>query len=151
MCFLLYAGTINPIPRRSWDKEAPDISVRSLTEPEEGVRAHFNRPEVQCIGSTSCCGCDFPWVMFQGGDWPIAENTEMDEELSASDLFNRKALVELLRKIDEDTVELYGVWAGDYVKEPLSREEINLETILDSDFYLKERGFYEVRLRIASS
>ena len=71
----------------------------------------------------------------------------MDEEQTASGLFNRKALVEVLRTIDDDSVELYGVWAGDYAKEPLSREGIDLETILDSEFYLKERGFYKVRLR----
>lgn len=147
MCFLLFAGTINPIPRRSFDDETPNISVQSLTENEKEISVHFSRPEVQSIGSTSCCGCDFPWVMFQNGYWPIPENVEMDEEQTTSELFNRKVLVEVLRTINDNSVELYGIWAGDYAKDPLSREQIDLETILDSDFHFKERGFYEVKLR----
>jgi hypothetical protein len=146
MCFLLYAGTVNPISRRSWDREAPDISVQSLGESEQDIRAHFDRPEVQKIGSTSCCGCDFPWVMFQNGGWPTIGDSGEDEDQSASDLFNREALVGLLRTIEEDSIELYGVWAGDYAKMPQCRERISLEAILDPDFRFKERGYYEVRL-----
>ncbi len=71
----------------------------------------------------------------------------MDEEQTTSELFNRKVLVEVLRTINDNSVELYGIWAGDYAKDPLSREQVDLETILDSDFHFKERGFYEVKLR----
>src|ERR1700757_4811817 len=97
MCFMLHAGTSSPIPRSEWKKESPAIWVRPLVEGEERIRAHFSKPEVQYIGSTSCCGCDFPNAMFQGGDWPEIEFAQVDEEA-----------------IDEESVELYGVWAGDY-------------------------------------
>jgi hypothetical protein len=146
MCFMLYAGTINPIPRKSFDQEAPNISVQSLAESARDIRSHFSRPEVQGIGSTSDCGCDFPWVMLQNGGWPTSEDAEKDEWQKASEHFNREMLVELLRTINEDSLELYGIWAGDYAKEPQSREQISVERILDPGFFFKERGFYEVTL-----
>lgn len=148
---MLYAGTSHQIPRRSWDIDSPDISVGALREQEAQVTKHFSLPEVQNIGSTSCCGCDFPWVMFQNGGWPTSEDQDNDEELTASELVNRTALVGLLRTIQNDAVELYGVWAGDYAKEPQSREKIPLKRILDSDFRFKERGFYEVMLGLEVS
>ena len=141
---MLYAGTSHPIPRRSWDIDSPDISVRALTEDEAQITKHFSLPEVQNIGSTSCCGCDFPWVMLQNGSWPTDE--DYDEELTANELINRTGLVGLLRTIQNDSIELYGVWAGDYSEDPRSREKIPLKRILDSDFRFKERGFYEVML-----
>jgi hypothetical protein len=97
MCFLLYAGTSEPIPRKKWIQEAPDISVESLRGDEELIKEHFSKPEVQNIGSTSNCGCDFPSAMFQGGDWPEIEYVEKDEEQQKSEQLNREALVGLLR------------------------------------------------------
>jgi hypothetical protein len=143
---MLYAGTSHQIPRRSWDIDSPDISVQALREHEAQVTKHFSLPEVQKIGSTSCCGCDFPWVMFQNGGWPTSEDENSDEELMASELVNRMALVGLLRTIQNGSVELYGVWAGGYADDPQGREKISLERILDSDFRFKERRFYEIAL-----
>lgn len=54
---------------------------------------------------------------------------------------------ELLRGLGEERVELYGVWAGDYALVPACREELSIEALLDSSFYLKERGFYTIRFR----
>jgi len=79
MCFVLYAGTSKPMPRKEWRNEAPDLSVKTLTERESPITAHFSKPEVQYIGSTSDCGCDFPHVMFQNGDWPWFEDADDDE------------------------------------------------------------------------
>ena len=69
MCFVLYAGTSHPIPRREWRKDAPDLSVKSLTERESPIAAHFSKPQIQYIGSTSDYGCDFPYLVFQSGEW----------------------------------------------------------------------------------
>jgi hypothetical protein len=146
MCFLLYVGTTEPIPRKEWVKEAPGISVRNLNEYDAEIKTHFGSPEVQYIGSTSGCGCDFPSVMHQNGGWPIYENSEEDEEYKATIHNNRQGLVELLRMTSEETIEIYGVWAGDFAKEPFIREEISLDIILGPDFYFKERGFYIVHL-----
>jgi hypothetical protein len=147
MCFLLYAGTAKPIARSSWQKEAPEVHVQSLIEYDAAIRARFSTPEVQQIGSTSGCGCDFPHLMYQNGGWPAYLEAETDEERLASDCFNRVSLAALLQTTGEAVVELYGVWAGDFAEEPRIREEISLEAIRSDDFYFKERGFYRVILQ----
>ena len=47
MCFVLYAGTSKPMLRKEWHKDAPDLSVKALTERESPITAHFTKPEVQ--------------------------------------------------------------------------------------------------------
>jgi hypothetical protein len=141
MCFLLFAGTTKPLPRKKWEQDAPDIAVESLTEHDAPVRAQFTQPEVQCIGSTSGCGCDFPNVALQNGGWPIFEDTREDV---ARDRYNQQALVNLLRSTGDKIVELYGIWDGDFAKPPQAREEISLTKLLEPDFYFKEQGFYRV-------
>ena len=141
---MLYVGTNKPLPRSSWVKGAPDVYVQSLIDYDTAIKMHFSKPQVQQIGSTSGCGCDFPHVMHQGGGWPIVEDAEIDEEYEVSKRFNREALVSLLRISAEEVIELYGVWAGDFDVEPKVREDISLDRILDSGFYFKEQGFYKV-------
>jgi hypothetical protein len=148
MCFVLYAATSKAIPRKEWDSDAPDLSVKPLTERESAITAHFTKPEVQYIGSTSDCGCDFPHVMFQNGGWPWWDDGEHNPEVEARDRYNRQGLVDLLRATGEQTVELYGVWDGDFdfSTPPANREEIFVDAILDPVFHFKEQGFYVVRL-----
>jgi hypothetical protein len=147
MCFLLYAGTIKPLLRKAWRVDAPDLSVTSLTERESPIKAHFRKPEIQCVGSTSGCGCHFPHLMFQNGDWPWFDDAEEDNpELEESDRYNREALAALLQASGEQTVELYGVWDGNFAKPPQAREEINLRTLTQPNFRFKEKGFYVVHL-----
>ncbi len=144
MCFVLYAGTAAQIPRREWRKDAPDLSVLSLTEHDTPMQVHFSHPEVQYIGSTSGCGCDFPHVTLHKGEWSIFDFEKNVEQL-ASDRYNREALVCLLRETGENVVELYGVWDGDFKETPKIHEDISLQTILDPNFFFKERGFYLAR------
>src|SRR3954471_219801 len=127
MCFVLYAGTSHPIPQRAWRNDAPDVSVRPLSERESPIVRQFSKPQVQYIGSTSRCGCDFPHVTFQNGGWPWFEDDEIDVKQQESDRYNRQALVELLRGTGEPTVELYGVWDGDFSTAPGIREQIQLD------------------------
>jgi hypothetical protein len=143
---MLYVGTSKPLPRKRWDKAFPDISVESLTERDDPIRTFFSSPEVQYVGSTSCCGCDFPNVIYQNGGWPICEDELIEGEQDSSYRYNREALVKLLRSTGEAVIEIYGVWAGKPVAEPCIREEIFPGRILDSDFYFKERGFLKVML-----
>ena len=138
MCFVLYAGTSKPLPR-----------IESLTERDAPIKAYFKSLEVQYIGSTSGCGCDFPHATLQNGEWPeiaYLEYLERDAERVASDKRNREALVALLRESGENVIELYGVWDGDFAEAPNSQESIAAETILDSTFLFKERGFYRIDL-----
>jgi hypothetical protein len=51
-----------------------------------------------------------------------------------------------LRESGERTVELYGIGDGDFIESPKVQENINVQRILDSDFFLKERGFYTVSI-----
>ncbi len=148
MCFVLYAGTLKPIPLKEWCNDAPDLSVKALTERESPITAHFSKPNVQYIGSTSDCGCNFPHVMFQNGDWPWFDDGEHDPEQESRDQYNRQGLVNLLRATGEQTVELYGVWDGDFdfATRPAVREEIALTAILDPAFRFKEQAFYVLRL-----
>ena len=97
MCFVLYAGTVKPLPRSAFNPEAPAVWVTSLTEHDAAIRAHFSKPEVQYIGSTSQCGCDFPHAILQNGDWPEIEVATAFER-NPSEKPNREALAALLRK-----------------------------------------------------
>jgi hypothetical protein len=144
MCFVLYAGTIKTLARNPWREDAPGVWVNSLSEHEMPVKAHFTRPEVQYIGSTSQCGCDFPHVTLQNGHWPMFSvlNAQGDE----SERVNREGLVDVLRSSGEDSIELYGVWDGDVGEIPKARETILLNRILDPDFFFKEQGFYTVQI-----
>jgi hypothetical protein len=147
MCFVLYAGTVKPLPRPEWNKEAPDLSVAVLTDQDLAIKTHFTTPEVGYLGSTSGCGCDFPHVILQNGEWPFFPELEhSDPKRDASDRSNRESLVGFLQSTGEDMVELYGVWAGDYEEAPRAREEVPVERLLDSNFCFKERGFYRVKL-----
>jgi hypothetical protein len=147
---MLYAGTAKPLPRRGWDKNAPDLCVESLAEGDAPILTHFSRPEVQYLGSTSGCGCDFPHVTLTRGEWVGYEKVEVDDpEWEARERLNREALVNLLRSSGEKIVELYGIWRsndGDPAKPANVREEIPLARILEPDFRFKERGFYRVNL-----
>ncbi len=147
MCFVLYVGTTSPIPRKEWRETDAGPSVEPLTARDVPIKAHFGNPEVNYIGSTSRCGCDFPHATLQNGGWPeigyVAEGTEIAARVVIN-RNNREALVDFLRKTGDGIVELYGVWDGDFFEAPRARESINVEAILDSNFLFKERGFYQV-------
>lgn len=146
MCFVLYVGTQKPLPRKQWDEADPDLSVESLTEHDGSVRSHLSTPEVQYVGSTSGCGCDFPHVTLQDGEWPVFEDDDDDPEWEATVRLNRESLVALFRHSGEKYVELYGIWDGDFEEAPQARESITVEKILDPNFWFKEQGFYQVEI-----
>lgn len=145
MCFVLYAGTDQPIPKIEWSSESPTITVKDLTDREHPIVVHFTKPHVQYIGSTSQCGCDFPNIMFQNGGWPWWRDPD-DVERERTEQENRENLVSLLRQIEEGSVELYGVWDGNFADAPAAREEVSVEQILGPEFRLKEQCLYLVRI-----
>ena len=118
------------------------MCVKSLDETDASIASHFTQPEVQSVGSTSGCGCDFPHTTL------YSQVLEIDPEWEASERFNREGLVRLLKDSGEEMVELYGIWLSDWKKDPLSpevyREDIALAKILEPTFRFKERGFYRV-------
>lgn len=119
---------------------ARELSVEALSDRDRPIAVHFSMPHVQYVGSTSGCGCDFPHSVPEcDSSW--IEDHEFDED----EAFNSKSLVELLRGTGESRVEIFGVWDGDFASRPMSREEIDLEQILDHRFHFRELGFYVVR------
>jgi hypothetical protein len=147
MCFLLYVGTDTPLPRSDWNMTDPHVHVCDLKESELWTRSVFKKPEIQYIGSSTNCGCAFPFVMHQNGDWPYWLDPVNDAEEIANDMRECEELFQLLSQPDEEEIELFGVWAGDEAKGPLVREEISLEDIRRRYFRFKEGGFYCVKLR----
>ncbi len=148
MCFHLYAGTEGPLPRSEWSMNDPHVHVCDLNESESWTRSIFSKPEIQYIGSTSCCGCAFPSVMQdRAGDWPYWLDPVRDAEVIAGDQRECEELSQLLSHLDEDELELYGVWEGNEENGPLNREEITLDDIRRELFRFKEGGFYRVNLR----
>ena len=146
MCFQLYAGTQKPLPRSHWNMGDPHVHVTDLKESESWTRSIFSKPEIQHIGSTSCCGCALPSAMYQNGGWPYWLDPIKDAEEIASDKRECEELCQILSQLGEDEIELYGIWAG---KEdsPLIREEVILDDIRREYFRFKEGGFYRVKLR----
>jgi hypothetical protein len=114
-------------------------------EGEEPIRAHFSKPEVQNIDSTTGCGCDFPYMLLNSGEWHWWDGL-LEPGQVESEQINRDALVGLLRSRGGGSIELYGVWYGDFAKVPKAVERISLSAVLDSSFRFKERGFYHVDL-----
>jgi hypothetical protein len=139
---MLYAGTSDPIPRKQWLKDAPDLSIASLTEHDAPIKLHFNNREIQCIGSTSGCGCDFPHLLLQNGEWPTINFDDTERVRTFAQ--NRTALATLLRSTGEKTIELYGLWWGNFAEQPLAREKIPFLRILEPDFFFREQVFYTV-------
>jgi hypothetical protein len=147
MCFHLYAGTSKPLPRSKWDMNDPHVNVDDLAESDLWAQSIFSKPEIQYIGSTTSCGCGFPSVMQdRAGDWPYWLDPVGDAEEIASNKQECEEICQLFSQLDEDEIELYGVWAGNEGKEPLNREVITLDDIRREYFRFKEGGFYRVKL-----
>ncbi len=127
------------------------MSVQPVADREAAIKAHFSKPQVQYIGSTSGCGCDFPHVLFEAGEWPYfepedEEEDEEDRKRIETERLNCKKLVALLQSIGEAGIELYGVWDGNFAEVPKAEETISAATILASDFRFREQVLYRVRL-----
>jgi hypothetical protein len=148
MCFLLFAASERPLPRSEWSMNDPHVHVCDLDESDSWTRSIFSKPEIQYIGSSTGCGCAFPSVrQDRAGDWPYWLDPVTDAEEIASNRRECEELFQLLSKLDEDEIELYGVWAGNEGREPLIGEAIALDDIRLELFRFKEGGFYRVKLR----
>lgn len=126
----------------------PRVNVQDLKESESRIGTHFSKPEIQYIGSSTHCGCGFPSVMQDSsGEWNYWLDPEKDAEEIASNRRECEELCDILAQLNEEYIELYGVWAGNEGKEPMIREDIALEDIRRNLFRFKEGGFYRVKLR----
>jgi len=142
---VLYVGTASPLPLRPWRQEAPALSVKEMSADKQAIKAHFTSHVVQYVGSTSGCGCDFPHVLTDTWRSPMFQ-LELLPETDASGHSNAQELVKLLRDSGEKSIEVYGVWDGDFTEAPEARESISLSSIVGPHFRFKEKGFYTVQV-----
>ena len=145
MCFVLYAGTEKLLPLKEWNEESPSVYVERLDDQNSIVTGHFSKPFVQYVGSSSGCGCNFPfWTDDQGEPNPTFE--DRNAEQIAIERTNSGELAELLRHSGETSVELYGVWSGNELIAPKGRQDIPLDTITGPTFRFREFVLYNVSI-----
>lgn len=103
------------------------------------------------LGSTCGCGCDFPSIIENNGEWPWWEGLEPESEQQAVEQRNRELLAAILRSTEEGWIELYGIWrSGSQICPPVIREDIELDRIVEPTFRFKENGFLMVHNPVAS-
>ncbi len=142
MCFALFIGTIKPLPRVPWSKDAPDVHVEGLTDHNVMVKVHLCSPEVQYVGSSEGCGCSFRYWSEETGE--SSEDRSEQIAYNAETRRNRESLIRILQNSGEQAVNLYGVWEGDFDKAPESRHNVGLNDLLTAE--LEERGCYHVKI-----
>jgi hypothetical protein len=84
--------------------------------------------------------------MYQNGGWPYWLDPVEDAEEISETKRECEELCFLLLHLEENEIELYGVWAANQGAEPLIREDIALDDIRREYFRFKEGGFYRVKL-----
>ena len=145
MCVVVFLGTDAPAPLVPWDESRRGFNVSPIEERETPVRDKFSTAHVCVVGAHTHCGCGFRSLNLQpdGGHLPV-EYAEVEEpELSAAD---HRALAAYLRErlAEQDVVELYVCWDGDWAEEVVERVEVTPEDVAEETFFFEERGFYRV-------
>lgn len=145
MCMMFHIATKTDIPKIEFNKDTPAFNTSDLSEKNKDVLAHFSLPFVTYIGSDESCGCGFRHALRQDGQW-IAT---FDSEDSVDKYKNHRQLVNFIKTNlkDQEFFEIYGCWDGDFAEKSEDREEIELDDLLDPEFYFKERGLYIVRMK----
>lgn len=146
MCMMFYIGTRNQLLEIAFDETFPGLHVRILSEKEQAIDAHFSTPNIAYIGSSSGCGCNFRHALWDHGNWlPVDGHGQSDNNEIKR---NQQSLHDFLwlHKMTDRSVELFCCWNGEQNEPSLFRTEINIEEIIDEDFFFKERGFYSIKL-----
>ncbi|MHA4810125.1 hypothetical protein ACX0G9_18570 [Flavitalea flava] len=142
----LYLGANNQMPRINFDKRSPAFNTKELDESEYAVRSHFSQSNVLYVGTDQGCGCGFRHALLADGEW--LDVVDEDNKEQNKEQKNHQDLLDYIGNYSNDVhVEIYGCWAGDVIELPQSREVINGSDLINKDFYFKERGFYQVRIK----
>lgn len=147
MCMIFYLGSNRRLPLVPFNSKEPSFNSKELDESEMAVKRHFNACYITYVGSDTGCGCEFRYALKELNGWtPVGGKDEMHDESIQK---NQEALYSYIKTyVNEDSVELYCCWDGDYEEQAECREEIRIRDILDKDFFFKERGFYRVHIGI---
>ncbi len=140
---MFYIGSDRKLPEIKYDKSAPALNVRTLSEPEQPAREKFSFPFVKYIGASGGCGCNFRHALLDHGTWlPVVGHNEADEIEIQKD---QQSLYDfLVRELANSDFQIFCCWDGDQKEPELFREEIKPAEIAGSDFFFKERVFYSV-------
>jgi len=147
MCFALYVGANITLPKILVNESNPSVHTESLNENDRSVVSHFSTQNVIYFGSTEGCGCGFRHALLEnsGDEWMPIEYEQGD---LTDDQINMLGLHSYLKNIinSGEKAELYGIWDGDYNMEPLFKQELPIDDLLNTNFCFKERGFYTIKL-----
>ncbi|HEX8251269.1 MAG TPA: hypothetical protein VF599_24060 [Pyrinomonadaceae bacterium] len=123
---MLYLASDQEIPLTLWSKENANVCINlPVFTPK-----HFSKKHVYFVNSSECCGCGFR----QEEDVSYPDFSEI-ESTNKNQAQLYKQLSDLLKC--EDSVELFGCWAGS--EEDLeNRKEIRLSDFLNESFYFNE-------------
>jgi hypothetical protein len=132
MCFVLYMASEKPIRPIRWVESEPRFYVSPNDLDSRNAAWHFTKPHIAFVGSDNGCGCGFR-----------KEHHEMidDPDQLASILDNQKRLHDYLSEclVDEESVELYGCWAGDETLPKEHDRTVPLAVLLSAEFVFLER------------
>ena len=142
---MFHMATKINVPKIEWNKDLPAFNISDLSEVNKDVLTHFNLPYVSYIGSDESCGCGFKHALMQDGQWfPVIDSENSDDGFK-----NQKQLFDFIKGnlIDQEFIEIYGCWDGDFAEPSQDKQEIELNVLLDPEFYFKERGLYIVKIK----
>ncbi len=145
MCMMFHMATKINVPKIEWNKDLPAFNISDLSEENKDVLTHFNLPYVSYVGSDESCGCGFKHALRQDGLWlPV-----IGSEDSGDGFKNQRQLFDFINDnlIDQEFIEIYGCWDGDFAEPSEDKQEIELNDLLDPEFYFKERGLYIVKIK----
>ena len=146
MCFVLYLACGVPVPTILWDEAARKLNTHDLSEHEADVAMHFTKRFTKYVGSDQCCGCGFRNVKIQDEVWPEEDFIGSQHYTGDEEQPNHEQLHKLVTSLlgQAASVQVYGCFDGEFTEPVESRASINVNRLLDVDFYFRERGFYEV-------
>ena len=143
---MLYLGTNVKVPGIEWNDNQPSFNVAELSEEDSCVSFHFSLPFISYIGSDHGCGCGFKHAILHNEKWmPVIEENTIENENQNQ---NQRLLFNYIKNYlsDQEFIEIYGCWDGDFAENTKVRMEVQLFELLSTDFYFLERGLYIVQI-----
>lgn len=141
MCFVLFAGSRQPLPESEWSESDRRVFVKQLDESELPVRHAFTTDSVQYVGSSQQCGCGFRTKMqLEDPYFPDEDDTEAERQQ------NHAQLVEAIRPTidaDGETV-LFGCWWGEWEPKDSQPAKVTLAEFASEDFAFVEGYRYSI-------
>lgn len=139
-----YIGSEQELPLIYFDKDYPYFHTTELSKEENQIYKHISLEFILYFGSDQGCGCGFRHALLDHGEWFNIKDEETAMEENSQK--NHQALYDYITTYvpKGSTVEIYGCWDGDINEHSKSTEKVDIENLLDANFYFRERGFYSL-------